>query len=285
VLEQVMSSVSQQRLASVRPGLSERDWRIVRDLERVRLLTARQVERMHFREGSELTQARRSRRALERLTREVVLHRFERQIGGVRGGSGAATYGLSALGQRMAETSGPAGGRRQRRPWEPSRTFMQHVLAVSEIYVRLREAEAAKQIELIRFDAEPAAWRWDDNSGQPSVKPDAYVAVGVGRYEEVRFLEVDLATESQAVIRRKANAYVDYWQTDSEQLANDIFPGVLFLTENRERSAAIVKTLATLPADTWQLFQVGELDRAVPLITGAEQAPITRSRNNERRDT
>jgi Replication-relaxation len=281
-----MSRVSQRGLVGVRTSLSERDSAIIDDLDRVRLLTARQVERLHFSEGSALTQARRARRTLERLTRDDVLHRFQRQIGGVRAGSAGYVYGLSGLGQRLAEGAGPAGGDRNRRPWEPSGQFMQHVLAVSELYVALRQAETEKHLDLLTFDAEPASWRWDTNSRGTSVKPDAFISVGVGRYEELRFVEVDLATESRTIITRKAKAYVDYWQSGAEQQASGAFPSVLFMAETAERVDALVRVLSGLPADTGQLFQVGLLANVVGLIRGSDeaQAPGRSLSKNERRE-
>jgi hypothetical protein len=279
-----MSRVSAQRLARLRAALPDRDRRIVTDIQRVRLLSARQIERLQFREGSALTQARRARRTLERLTQDGVLHRFDRRVGGVRAGSSSHVYGLSALGQRLAEGPGPAGGQRNRRPWEPSSQFMRHVMAVSELYPQLRETESSGALDLIEFDAEPAAWRWDDNSGVPNVKPDAYVSVGVERFEELRFIEVDLATESRAVIRRKAKAYVDYWESGAEQQTHGVVPSVLFLAETTERVDVLVKVLAELSADAWQLFQVGLLANAVALISGTDPEPIAgTSTNNERR--
>jgi len=261
-----MSRVSQQRLAAVRAGLSDRDRAILGDLARVRCLSARQVERLNFQEGSALTQARRSRRTLERLTRLGVLHRFERQIGGVRAGSAGYVYGLSALGQRLVDADGPAGGERRRSPWEPSTNFMAHVLAVSEVYVQLREAERRRELELLAFDAEPRSWRWDSVSRSPVVKPDAFVAVGIGRYEERRFLEVDLGTESRPVLKRKAKAYVDYWDSGVEQHEHGVFPRVLFVTDSEQRKEVIVTVLGDLPAEAWTLFQVGEITQTLALF-------------------
>ncbi len=258
------------RLHDVAGELSARDWSVLEDVARVRLLCTRQVERLHFTEGSQLTQARRSRRTLERLNELGVLHRFERRVGGVHGGSAGFVYGLDTLGQRLLDTRGPAGGIRRRRPWEPSALFFRHVLAVSKLYVELREAERGGSLELLSFDAEPACWRlYLGLGGETStLKPDASVAVGVGAFEEHAFVEVDLGTESLSVIRRKAEAYVRYWQTGREQSMRGVFPRVLLLVTSERRRELLVKTLTGLPAEHSHLFVVAKFSGAVGVLAG-----------------
>lgn len=236
-------------------ALSARDRAVLADLARVRLLGAVQIERLHFREGSPLTQARRCRHTLRRLTDLGVLHRFDRRIGGVRAGSAGFVYGLSSAGQKLA---GVAGGGRRRRPWEPSAPFMAHVLAVAEVYVTLREAERAGACELLGFDAEPACWRrFLDRSGVVVLKPDAYAVIGVGEMEDHVFVEVDRGTESLPVIVRKAQQYVSYWRHGDEQERSGVFPRVLFLVPDDTRRAAIEQRLRQqLDADSRRLFQV-----------------------------
>ena len=42
---------------------------------------------------------------------------------------------------------------------EPGLAFVRHTLAVTELYVRLREAERAGTLELLEFEPEPECWR------------------------------------------------------------------------------------------------------------------------------
>ena len=261
--------------ASIRAGgwdavLTERDRAILDDLARVRLLTGRHVQRLHFDDGSPLTQARRTRSVLQRLTNHGLLHRFERRIGGVHAGSSGHLYGLGAKGQRLVGTTGPSGGRRRRRPWEGSTMFFDHMLAVSEIYVRLREAERLGQLELLQFDAEPAAWRrWNDETGsQLILKPDAFVFTAKADLAFPTFVEVDRATESRTVIRRKAETYVAYWLTGIEQAKGEVFPRVCWVVPNEHRLEQIVDALGRLSPDAWQLFQVTELEHATDHLVG-----------------
>jgi hypothetical protein len=157
------------------------------------------------------------------------VHRLDRVVGGINGGSSGFTFGLSAAGQRLTTREGPAGGKRLRRPWEPAPGFVDHVLGVSEVYVQLRERERAGELEIVDFEAEPRCWRsWYDPSGTPMIlKPDAYVVLGIGDYEVSRFVEVDRSTESGTVLRRKALVYANYWRSGIEQERRGVFPRTL----------------------------------------------------------
>ena len=72
--------------------LSTRDLAILGDLARLRLLTGRLIERLHFQDGSPLTAARKSRSSLQRLYEWGLIVRLERQIGGIRAGSSGFVY-------------------------------------------------------------------------------------------------------------------------------------------------------------------------------------------------
>lgn len=246
------------RLARLQRALSERDRALLDDLARVRLLTVRQLQRLHFHDGSALTRARRTRSTLERLHQLGVVVRLERRVGGVQAGSAGHIYGLSASGQRLTSGAGPAGGRRPRRQWEPSLPFVDHLLGVSELYVVLREHERAGELTDLHFDAEPACWRrWTSIAGaQLIVKPDAYARFHHGDYEYRYFVEVDRATQASTVIRKKGEVYLDYFQSGVEQGRSGMFPRVLFVTTTDVRQQQLVDTLARLDAEDWQLFGV-----------------------------
>ncbi len=264
------AAAAPRRRGSVSRDCSAREWAVLQDLARVRLLTGRHVQRLHLSEGSPLTQARRTRSLLQRMTEAGLLHRLERRIGGVYAGSSGYVYGLSTAGQRLANKRGPAGGVRLRKPWEPSSQFTDHVLAVSELYVQLREAEAAGQLELLDFQSEPACWRyWTGLGGERQVlKPDAFISIASGDYEYRSFVEVDRSTESSTVIRRKATAYVSYWQNGSEQARHGIFPAVVWLVPDDHRKQQVIEALARLPAESWQLFRVALNHNAIGALSG-----------------
>jgi hypothetical protein len=243
--------------------LSQRDWDVLDDLARVRLLSVRQIERLHLHDGSPLARSRRARALTQRLHELGLITRLDRRVGGVRAGSAGYVYGLATLGQRLVG-AGSAGGRRPRRPWEPRPAFTDHILGVSELYVQLRELEADERIEDVVFQAEPACWRfWTGPGGeQLVVKPDAYLRFAIGDYEHSFFVELDRSSQSSNVIRQKGETYAAFYLSGVEQRKREVFPRVLFLTLDEPRSARIMEALSKLDADDWRLFQVQQADEA-----------------------
>ena len=246
------------RLALIRSSLSDRDMAILCDLDRVRLLTARQVERLHFADGSPGSRARRSRRVLKRLHEVGLTVRLKRRVGGVHAGSAGHIYTLSSLGQRLLQASGPAGGSRRRRPWEPSAHFVDHILEVAETYVLLREGERCGAFDLLSFEAEPACWRTVHEFGASSfvLKPDGFVRLGIGEYEQVSFVEIDRGTEHTPTLRRKLQAYVDAYRSGVEQSDGAAFPSAVWIVPDDDRADVLRHLVARLPPDHADLFVV-----------------------------
>ena len=77
--------------------LSPRDLAVIAGVASLRYLTARQLERWHYRGPTPLARARAARRGLERLTELRYLARLERRIGGVRAGSAGSVYTLAPV--------------------------------------------------------------------------------------------------------------------------------------------------------------------------------------------
>jgi len=151
--------------------------------------------------------------------------------------------------------------------------FTDHILAVSELYVGLRELEMDKVIEDLAFEAEPACWRdWVDVGGERLVvKPDAFVRFGKGELEISLFVEVDRASQSQTVIRKKGEVYLRYFDNGEEQRRHGVFPRIVFVTATAKRRDQLVQALSRLDANYWRLFQVqltdefiGDVGRAPP---------------------
>jgi hypothetical protein len=255
-------------LAFVRAQLSERDVAVLHALASLRLMSARQIERLHFREGSALTQARRSRHTLERLYRCDLVHRLERRVGGLHAGSASFIYSLASRGQRLLELRGPNGGRR-RRPNEPSIAFQDHILAVAELCVQLHEAERAGAFELLRFEAEPACWRTYVGAGgeRGVLKPDAFVVAGEDEYETLSFVEVDLGTEGTSALRRKGEAYLSYVRSGTEQARSGVFPRTVFLVPDERRAEMVRRALRPI-ARADELFVIGLDSDAVAVLSG-----------------
>src|SRR5829696_5812441 len=84
--------------------LSSRQTAVLADLRRVRLLTGRQLERLHFAKlATPNARASARRRALGGLVAAGLVTTLPRRIGGERAGSAGLIYTLDARGQRFLE--------------------------------------------------------------------------------------------------------------------------------------------------------------------------------------
>ena len=161
----VVSRVSVPRLVALADGMPLLERQIVETVARLTLVSGRQLSDLFFYfyisdsstpAVSPSTRARRARRVLARLVEQRVLDRLERRQGGIGGGSSAWVYALGPAGRRMVAYWAGEGLPRSRGAHEPGATWTAHTLAVSDLYVRLRQAERAGRVELLDFDAEPA---------------------------------------------------------------------------------------------------------------------------------
>lgn len=246
-------------LVNLRQSLSGRDVAVLEMVKTLRLVGARQVERVHFGDGSlsPLSQARTARRVLERLTNLQLLKRLDRRIGGVRAGSASYIYALGRLGERLLGTDDS-----RRRSFEPSAYFANHTLAIAEIFVEVVEAQRRGSLELIDIGTEPLNWRsFTSNVGAPgTLKPDLYLSLGVDEYEHLWFVEVDLATEHRPALRRKAEVYLAYLDSGQEQQHSGVFPRVVWSAPNEPAAERIRSALHGLPGPP-ELFVVTTADR------------------------
>ena len=247
--------------------LLPRDYLILASLRQLRVATARQIERLWFTEGSPLSNARMARRTLRRLVKLRVLARIERPGGGLHGGSPGHVYSLDVAGQRLTDR---AGWHSPRRPYPVSRTFLDHALAVTEWFVRLMESSHHGGPDLLEFRAEPRSWRTFTSyaHGQETLKPDAFVLLVTGEWEDRWFLEVDRGTEHPPALRRALDRYVRYWRSGQEQAASEVFPQVLWIVPDAKRHAVLVDVIGRLPAEAWPLFRVATEDTALGVLTG-----------------
>ena len=84
--------------------LSRRDLAVLHQVAELRLMSVRQIQRVHFpvaSHGNRGAATRASQRVLKRLTAERLLQRLSRQIGGVRAGSSGFVMALGPVGQRL----------------------------------------------------------------------------------------------------------------------------------------------------------------------------------------
>jgi hypothetical protein len=186
-----------------------------------------------------------------------VVIRLDRTVGGMQRGSSAQVFGLSGRGLGVLDVPGPY-GRRRRTVWETKPYFMQHVLGVAEVCVGLTELSRGGTAELLTFDGEPAAWRQfaDGIGATVTLKPDAYVRVGVGAFERSAFVELDMASESLPTIERKCLRYLAYWRTTLEQRHHGVFPVVLWLVPTEARQHRVREVTERLTTERVRLFEV-----------------------------
>jgi hypothetical protein len=265
--------VSSGELLALAGSLGEPERTVIETVAKLRLMTHAQLATLlgSIEAGAAAGSAARSaRRLLARLTTLRVLGRLERRIGGRRAGSAGYVYYLGPVGQRLIAYWHGRGLVRGRTRPEPGGRYVRHCLSVSELYVQTRLAANAGRLDLLSFQAEPGCWRRyvDGFGGQTLLKPDAYVRLGLGAYEDSFFIEVDLGSESRPVIARKVRAYLDYFQTGAEQAERGVFPRVLLLTNTEARRTVLVGVCERLPAESQALFTVSTLDQALAVLTG-----------------
>jgi hypothetical protein len=248
--------------------LSARDLAILESLQVMRLMSGEQLGRLHVEGDHPATHARKTRAALQRLTTLELVVRLRRRIGGMRAGSNGLIYGLSGLGQAVLEL-GQDDSRRHRRMSETKPAFQNHTLAVAETYVQLVERARTGRAELLDFASEPQCWRrFSGMAGQIiTLKPDAFVRLGVSGYEVSAFLEMDLDSESLPTISRKLGVYVAYWRSGTEQHRHGVMPKTWWLVPNAARLAAIRRTIQRLPAEARELFAVCLIAEAADQLT------------------
>ncbi|MGD9735226.1 MAG: replication-relaxation family protein [Solirubrobacterales bacterium] len=250
-------------------SLTERDRGILGTVSELRFVSGDQLKRLHFIETDPQAQARAARRALIRLVRLDVLARLPRRIGGVRAGSAGFVYHLGAVGHRLAVRYGWQPERRRRRSDIPGTAFLNHSLAVAELHTLLVEADRSRRFELLELSAEPSCWRSYGGVGAQrgqTLKPDSYVRLEQGEFEDSYFIEVDRGTEGSKTIDRKLKEYVAYAATGIEQDRRGVFPRVLWLAPDAERVAAIEAIVGRLSPGSRELFAVAALSDAEDVV-------------------
>ena len=187
-------------LAELSAQLSARDEAMIRTVTELRFSSGRQLERWYFIDASDpAANARAARRSLRRLVELGLFDRLERRVGGVRRGSAGFVYCLAPWGQRLAMARGWLPEQRRRRSLVHGTLFVHHSLMVSELHVRLVEGDRAKRFELLELIAGPTCWRSFVGFGnQRQVKPDSFVRLGRGPWEDSFFVEVTEALRAAA---------------------------------------------------------------------------------------
>ncbi len=227
--------------------LSERDWQIASDVNRLRVASGKQIERLCFVDVSEGRSRIVARsRVLARLVAWRVLVPLKRRIGGAGRGSSTQLFALDTAGARLLARNQLAhGGQvRVRRPGTPGERTLRHMTAVGELYVTLVELARTNGFGVTNFVTEPGCY-WPNGLGG-WLKPDAYAVLGRGKVLDYWWIEHDEATESLPTIRRKIQTYLDFWRR-GQRGPHDVVPRVLLstiTTQRRDAIAAVVRRLS-----------------------------------------
>jgi len=259
--------VSARLVAETAERLSARDRELLALVARFRVMSGAQLRELFWPEGTPATRARLARRGLARLADLAVLERLPRRVGGVRAGSSGLVFAPGRVGARLLQQPERGAHQRVRRAYTPGERYLAHTLAVGQLYVDLVCATRWGLAELLAFDPEPACWRRYNGpyGARLTLKPDAYIRLGVGDYELSWFIETDMASEAPVTIAGKARRYIDYWCSGAEQAARGVFPRVAWIAPTPARAAVITEALADLPH--LELFATTTANEAVSLLT------------------
>ena len=234
-------------------------------------LTTRQVERLHVRGASSLSDLaaiRRAHRWLSRLYALGLVDRLDRRIGGTRAGSAAFIWQLSPAGQRLQ------GQATQRRRPTPGWGHLAHALDVAEVAVRLREHERSSDgLRVLAVECEPGCWRrYTTPYGKKAwLKPDLRITVRTGGAELHWFVEVDRGTEHRQALAYKANTYLAAWRDGGEHVRAGVFPRVLWIVPTRQRAAALRELWLTIPGLPQAMMTTSLRPDAIDTLTGARR--------------
>ena len=222
------------QLARIAEGLSDRDRQLLGSIAAHGYLSTKHIEGLWFGGRSTTTAERLTRRAMTRLERLGLVQPLERRVGGVRAGSSARIWQLSAAGRRLVADHGGA-----KRPHEPSPRLLAHALAVADARVTIHQIPdvmpTISTIDTVDVKIEAAAWRrylglgGDRRLLQPDLAVTLYGHDEAGQYEDRWFIEVDCGTESIPTLLKKCRQYDDYRQSGTEQIAHDVFPRILWV--------------------------------------------------------
>ncbi len=250
-----------------REHLSTRDLEIIRQVSKLRLISSRQIEALYFSvedHASGLSAARGCRRVLAGLTENRLLVRLDRRVGGVRAGSASYIYGLGPVGHRVLE----AGGNRPRFR-EPTTTFVDHTLAVTQVVVDVTLARRGGAFEILSCQSEPRCWREFSGLGGPMfLRPDLFLALGVGEYEQHWFVEIDRGSEHLPALLRKCRIYDAYYRSGKEQAAHGVHPRVCWIMPDNRRVARLEAAIARDHRLTRALFVTTTFEQALSTLSG-----------------
>lgn len=127
-----------------------------------RFATTTQLARLTALEyASPASALRQTQRHLANLAQQRLLTSLERRVGGWQGGSAVTIWAATTRGQRLvaAENGEDEEVPRRQRPREVSTTFLDHLLAITEVRTSIEEAVRQEADTEATVALEPECWR------------------------------------------------------------------------------------------------------------------------------
>ena len=249
-----------------------------------RFATTTQLARLTALEyASSASALRQTQRHLASLAQQRLLTSLERRVGGWQGGSAVTIWAATTRGHRLmaaeAEGEGEEVPRRQR-PREVSTTFLDHLLAITEVRTSIEEAVRQQTDTEATVALEPECWRTRlGPSGQPQVlRPDLAVTVTSPAYEDRYLVEVDRATENPGRVIATCWRYQEHHAQAGD---GGVFPLVVWLVPNDRRRHRLERAIAHSTGLLRDLFRVIRLDQLPTLIHGGPAAIPTPQATNQ----
>ncbi|QZY52870.1 replication-relaxation family protein [Leucobacter tenebrionis] len=257
--------------------LTDRDLRVLEDLEQFRLLDTRLIQRLEFPVGSQSdgrpgfatqgTATRLTLRVLYRLEEHGVIARVGRRVGGKGHGSGQTVWQLAAAGERLLRARRGESGRR--RYVDPGAGFLAHTLEVARYAATLHEKARSHGFDILDLQAEPASWRSFQaaHGGGLTLKPDLAIVTADTESETHSFVEIDRDTEHLPAVLRKSGLYQRYWESGAEQANQDgLFPLVVWTTPTTERADKIRRAIQEDRRLNAALFHAATAEQSLAVV-------------------
>jgi len=253
-----------------------------------RFATTTQLARLTAPEyASPASALRQTQRHLASLAQQRLLTSLERRVGGWQGGSAVTIWAATTRGHRLvaAENGDDEEVPRRQRPREVSTTFLDHLLAITEVRTSVEEAVRQEADTEAAVALEPECWRTAlSPSGQVQVlRPDLAVTITSPAYEDRYLVEVDRATENPGRVIATCWRYQEH-QATSVQASDDdgdVFPLVVWLVPTDRRRRCLERAIAHSTGLLRELFRVIRLDQLPTLIHGGPAAIPTPQASNQ----
>ena len=251
-----------------------------------RFATTTQLARLTAPEyASSASALRQTQRHLASLAQQRLLTSLERRVGGWQGGSAVTIWAATTRGQRLVAVDEGEEVPRRQRPREVSTTFLDHLLAITEVRTSIEEAVRQEADTEAMVALEPDCWRTAlSPSGQPQVlRPDLAVTITSPAYEDRYLVEVDRATENPGRVIATCWRYQEHQAASSQASDGDVFPLVVWLVPGDRRRHRLERAIAHSTGLLRDLFRVIRLDQLPTLIHGGPAAIPTPQASNQTR--